>query len=58
MSQEDIEEVLKEDYTELEARPSIVGYPTRPLYRELECRIQHWLKTKYAFLVNLSIICS
>jgi len=47
LEKEDIAELLQEDErnTESAARQSIVGYPTRPLYRELGTRMQQWYDT-------------
>ena len=46
LSKEDIDEVLSEEWPEPSCRPSIFGYPTRPLYRELGNMFQHWFDNK------------
>ena len=52
---DDITALLEEDSTKDDAnpRPSIIGYPTRPLCRELGVRIQQWAVCSKCPVVDL-----
>ena len=47
LDDDDLTELLREeeDIIEEKSRESIIGYPTRPLYRELGSQLQQWLDT-------------
>ncbi len=62
MSQEDINEMLSEEWAEPDHRKSIFGFPTRPLYREVGNMLQHWFDNKYVNVwsarTSLSVLCA
>jgi hypothetical protein len=49
---DDVQELLLEDPETIDDAPrtSIIGYPTRPLYREISNILYMWMVTKYVYV--------
>ena len=53
LTSDDIDELLTEDADTIEDAPreTIIGYPTRPLYREIGTTLNRWLQTRYQSII-------
>ena len=47
LTAEDVKELLNEEHEDAEMRQGIMGYPSRPLYRDMAYEITCWIETRY-----------